>query len=104
MKIKTVTYTTKADFAAQNISNIKNVTAELQKLNYLGLNFNAFLSIDGKTFMATTFYESGEDEKVLNELPSFIQYLEGLKASGLEGKPTVEHWSFIGSSNSIFNN
>jgi hypothetical protein len=90
MKIITVTYTTKTAFAEQNISNIKNVTTELQKLNYQGLNFNAFLSIDGKTFMLTTFYKSNEDEKVLNELPSFIQYQEELLASGLRAN---QNWS-----------
>jgi hypothetical protein len=103
MIIKTVTYTTQAGYAEQNLSNIKNVTTDLQMLNHQGVNFNAFLSIDGKTFMCTVYYKSNEDEKVLNELPSFVEYQEKLLASDLEGKPKVEHWNFIGSSNDIFN-
>ena len=70
MKIVKVTYTTKAEFAEQNQSNIKNVMTDLQKLNHSGINYNACLGADGKTFTHTAFFKSDEDQKILNELPS----------------------------------
>ena len=38
MKIVKVTYTTKPEYAEQNQNNIKNVMADLQKLNNPGIN------------------------------------------------------------------
>jgi hypothetical protein len=102
MKIVKVTYTTKAEFAEQNQSNIKNVMADLQKLNHPGINYNACLSADGKTFIHTAFFKSDEDQKMLNELPSFKHFQEQLKSSGLEIPPKQELLNLIGSSANIF--
>ena len=101
MKIVKVTYTTKAEFAEQNQNNIKNVMTDLQKLNHTGINYNACLSGDGKTFIHTAFFNSDEDQKTLNELASFKQFQEQLKSSGLEVPPKQELLSLVGSSNSI---
>jgi hypothetical protein len=103
MKIVRVTYTTKAEFAAQNQSNIKNVMTDLQKLNHSGINYNACLSADGKTFTHTAFFKSDEDQKILNELPSFKHFQEQLKSSGLEVPPRQELLNLVGSSKNIFN-
>jgi hypothetical protein len=103
MKIVKVTYTTKAEFADQNQSNIKNVMADLQKLNHPGINYHACLSADGKTFIHTAFFKSDEDQKILNDLPSFKHFQEQLKSNGFEVPPKQELLSLVGSSSNIFN-
>lgn len=101
MKIVKVTYTTKAEFAAQNQSNIQNVMADLQKLNHAGINYNACLAADGRTFTHTAFFKEEEGQKFLNELPSFKHFQEQLK-QGLETPPKQELLNLVGSSTDIF--
>ncbi len=103
MKIVKVTYTTKAEFAEQNQNNIKNVMTDLQNLSHPGINYNACLSADGKTFIHTAFFNSDEDQKLLNELPSFKHFQEQLKSGGLEVPPKQELLNLVGSSKNIFN-
>lgn len=103
MKIVKVTYTTKAEFSEQNQSNIKNVMNDLQNANHQGINYNACLAADNKTFTHTAFFKSDEDQKVLNELPSFKSFQEQLKSGGLEVPPKQELLILIGTSNNIFN-
>ena len=103
MKIVKVTYTTKAEFSEQNQSNIKNVMHDLKNANHRGIHYNACLSADNKTFTHTAFFRSDEDQKVLNELPSFKYFQEQLKSSGLEFPPKQELLTLIGTSNNIFN-
>jgi len=102
MKIVRVIYTTHAEFAEQNQSNIKNVMADLQKQGQPGINYNACLSADGKTFTHTAFFKSDEDQKILNELPSFKYFQEQLKSNGFETPPKQELLSLVGSSTHIF--
>ena len=103
MTIVKVTYTTTAGYAEQNQNNIKNVMNDLQKLNSPGINYNACVSADGKTFIHTAFFKSDEDRKVLNELPSFLHFQQQLKVSGLEVAPKQELLTLVGSSTAIFN-
>lgn len=102
MKIVKVTYTTKAEYAEQNQNNIKLVMADLQKLNKPGINYNACLGADGKTFIHTAFFNSEEEQQLLNGLQSFKIFQEQLKASGLEVPPKQELLTLVGASNSIF--
>lgn len=102
MKIVKVTYTTKAAFAEQNQSNIKNVMADLQNAGHEGINYNACLCADNKTFIHTAFFKTDEDQKVLNELPSFKSFQEHLKAGGLEVAPKQELLTLVGASQNIF--
>lgn len=104
MKIIKVTYTTKAEYADQNQANIKIVMTDLQKQNHQGINYNACLCADGKTFIHTAFFKADEDQKLLNELPSFQNFQTQLKASGLESPPKQELLTLVGSSNNILNN
>lgn len=103
MKTVKVTYTTKLDFSEQNQNNIKNVMTDLRDLNHQGINYNACISNDNKTFIHTAFFKSDEDQRFLNELPSFKHFQEQLKASGLEVPPKQELLTLVGSSNNIFN-
>ena len=103
MNIVKVTYTTKAEYAEQNQSNIKHVMSDLQKLSHPGINYHACLGADGKTFVHTAFFNSDDDQKTLGELPSFKHFQEQLKAGGLEVPPKQELLTIVGSSNNIFN-
>ncbi len=103
MKIVKVTYTTKAEYVKQNQKNITQVMSDLKKLNQAGINYNACLSADGKTFIHTAFFNSDQDQKSLNELPSFKNFQEQLKSSGLEVPPKQDLLTLIDSSSKIFN-
>ena len=102
MKIVRVIYTIGEAFAEQNKNNIKNVMADLQKMDHPGINYNACLSADDKTFTHTAFFNSDEDQKILNELPSFKHFQEQLKSNGFEIPPKQELLSLVGSSRDIF--
>lgn len=102
MKIVKVTYTTRAEFAQENQVNIGKVMADLQTAGHTGINYNACLLNDNKTFVHTAFFRSEEDQQVLNELPSFKNFQAQLKASGLESPPKQELLSLVGTSHSIF--
>ncbi|MDP4262298.1 MAG: hypothetical protein Q8941_07180 [Bacteroidota bacterium] len=103
MKIVKVTYTTKAEFAGANQINIKKVMADLQSLQYPGINYNSCLAPDGKTFIHTAFFQSEKDQQLLNELASFKYFQEQLKSAGFEVPPKQELLTLVGSSVSIFN-
>jgi hypothetical protein len=103
MKIVKVTYTTKPEYAEQNQGNIKTVMKDLQKLKHSGINYNACMGTDGKTFVHTAFFKSDDDQKILNELSSFKHFQEELKSRGLESPPKQELLNLVGSSSTIFN-
>jgi hypothetical protein len=103
MKIVKVTYTTKAEFSEQNQRNIKMVMTALQNANHQGINYNACLSADNKTFTHTAFFKSDEDQMFLNELPAFKSFQEQLKSGGLEVPPKQEILTLVASSANIFN-
>jgi hypothetical protein len=102
MKIVKVTYMTKAEFSEQNQQNIRKVMSDLSQLKHQGINYHACLSDDNKTFIHTAFFNSEEDQKLLNELPSFKIFQEQLKAGGLEVPPKQELLQLVGSSTNIF--
>lgn len=87
MKIVQVTYTTKIEFANQNQHNIKKLMSELQKLNKTGIHYHACLSSNSKTFIHSAFFNTDEDQKILNDLRSFQYFQDELKTAGLEVGP-----------------
>jgi hypothetical protein len=103
MKIVKVTYTAKADYAAQNQLNIQKVMSDLRELNHPGIFYHVCLGADGKTFTHTAFFEPAESEKVLFALDSFQGFQQQLKASGPEVPPAQELLSLVGSSAAILN-
>ena len=102
MKIVKVTYTAKAEYVSQNQNNIKNVMADLQKINNPNINYNACIGADGKSFTHTAFFKNEEDEKILFALPSFKTFQEQLKANGIETPPKQELMSLVAASTEIF--
>jgi hypothetical protein len=103
MKIVKVTYTTRAEYAATNQANIQSVMSDLQGLQHPGINYNACISADGKTFIHTAFFKSEADQQLLNELASFKYFQEQLKLGGFEVPPKQELLTLVGSSTAIFN-
>lgn len=102
MKTVKVTYTTTAAFAPQNQLNIQAVMTELQELNHPGINYNACLCADGKTFIHTAFFKTADDQQTLNALASFRYFQEQLKNSGLEVPPRQELLELVGTSIALF--
>ncbi len=102
MRIVKVTYTTTAAYAENNKANISAVMTDLQQLSNPGINYNACVCADDKTFIHTAFFKSDDDQKTLFDLPSFKHFQEQLKASGLEVPPKQELLSLVGSSCEIF--
>jgi len=80
----------------------KYVMNELQNANHQGINYNACLLDDNKTFIHTAFFKSEEDQKLLNDLSSFKVFQEQLKSGGLEIPPKQELLTLIGTSPEIF--
>ncbi len=102
MKIIRVIYTAKPEFVEQNIGNIKTVMSDLRQLNHSGIFYNTCLSPDGKTFTHTAFYKSEQEQKLLNELPSFKHFQDALKSAGFETPPKQELLTLVGWSINIF--
>src|ERR1700740_949100 len=102
MIIVKVTYTAKPEFAAQNQENIRKVMSDLRDMDNKGINYNCCLSADGKTFTHTAFFQSEEDRKQLNALPSFIDFQVQLKQAGFEAPPKQDMLTLVGSSVDIF--
>ena len=103
MKIVKVTYTTTAEYVAQNQRNIQIVMVDLQKIAHPGIFYHACLGADGKTFTHTAFFAEDEYEKVLFELSSFQSFQQQLKQSGPETPPKPELLTLVGSSKQLFN-
>ena len=102
MKIVRVTYTTTAEFSEQNQANIKNVMNDLGNANCTGINYQACLAEDNKTFTHLAFFSTEEDRQLLFDLPSFKAFQEQLKASNPEIPPRQEMLTLVGSSKNIF--
>ena len=103
MKIVKVTYTTRAEFAAQNAENIRVVMNALQQLGRNDLLYHVCLSPDGQTFTHTAFFHSEEGEKTLLSLDAFVRFQTQLKESRPEAPPRQELLTFVGSSRDLFN-
>ncbi len=98
MKTVKVTYTTKAEYAEQNKSNIVQVMSTLQKINNPAIRYETFVGPDGKSFTHLATFQSDEAEQVLLTLPQFKSFQEHLKASGPETPPKQEILTLVGSS------
>jgi hypothetical protein len=103
MKVIQVTYTTTADFSAQNQQNILKVLSDLAGLKDRSISYNACLSADNKTFIHTAYFSSDEGHRILSELPSFKLFQQQLKESGCEVSPKQELLQLLGSSTNLFN-
>lgn len=90
MKIVRVQYTTKAEFAATNQENIRQIVNELKAINHPGIRYSAYLLPDGKSFMHLDHFENEEAHQLLQSLESFKKFSTELLASKLEAEPKLE--------------
>jgi hypothetical protein len=102
MKIVRVIYTARPEYVPQNSANISTVMSDLQQAGHPGIFYHSCLGADGKTFTHTAFYQSEEDQKLLNALPSFKDFQEKLQAAGFEVPPKQEWLTLVGSSKDLF--
>jgi len=102
MKIVTVTYTTTPGFAVQNQANIRVVMHDLRPQKYAGIHYHCCLCANGQTFIHTAFFNTVEDQQLLNELPSFMHFQAALKAAGFEKPPKQEVLALVGCSKELF--
>ena len=102
MKIVKVTYTTRPEYTSTNSANILIVMNDLKKMAPPGIFYMACLGSDGKTFTHTAFFNSEEDQKILNDLSSFRSFQEQLKSSTPEISPKQELLTLVGSTSSLF--
>lgn len=90
MKIVRVQYTTKAEFAATNQENIRQIVNELKAINHPGIRYSAYLLPDGKSFMHLDHFENEKAHQLLQSLESFKKFSTELWASKLEVEPKLE--------------
>lgn len=102
MKIVRVQYTTRPEYAATNKENIRQVVAELERLNHPGIKYSNYLFPDGKTFMHLDHLENEEAHLVLQSLSSFKKFADELWASGLEVEPKLEVLTLVASTEEMF--
>jgi quinol monooxygenase YgiN len=102
MKIVRVQYTTRAEYAAVNQENIRQVVKELKKLNHPGIKYSTYLMPDGKTFMHFDQFENEEAHEVLQSLASFKKFADELWASKLEVEPKLELPTLVASTEDFF--
>lgn len=102
MKIVRVQYTTRQEYATTNQANIKQIVAELKKLNHPGIKYSAYLLADGKTFMHFDQFENEEAHEALTSLESFKKFSTELWASNLEVEPVLELPSLVASTESFW--
>ena len=96
MKIVSVRYTTRPEYASANQANILGIVQELKNLNHSGIHYGPYLLADGKTFLHLDHFENEEAHQVLMSLASFKKFQSELLASKLEVDPTLDLLSEIG--------
>jgi len=102
MKIVRVQYTTRQEYAATNMENIRQVVKELRKLHHPGIKYSTYLMPDGKTFMHFDQFENEEAHLVLQGLESFKKFATELWASKLEEEPKLDLLSLVASTEQFF--
>lgn len=102
MKIVQITYTTFAEFADQNKGNINTFVTDLLSPEYAGINYQVCICGDNKTFIHRAYFETDNDQQLLNALPSFIRFQEQLKSGGCESPPKQERLELIGTLKQLF--
>ncbi len=102
MKIVRVQYTTRAEFATINQTNIAGIVKELKELNHPGIKYSCWMLPDNKTFMHFDQFENEAAHQSLTSLSSFKKFSDELWASGLEVEPKLELLSIVASTEEYF--
>ena len=102
MKIVRVQYTTRAEYAAANQENIRQIVTELKRIKHPGIKYSTYLLPDGKTFMHVDHFENEEAHQFLQSLESFKKFSEQLWASELEVEPNLELLTMVAFTEEVF--
>lgn len=102
MKIVRVEYKTSPEFSPVNQENIRQVVAELARLNHPGIKYSTYLFSDGQTFMHFDQFENEAAHELLQSLASFKKFAAELEASNLLVEPKLELPSLIASTEPFF--
>jgi hypothetical protein len=99
-----VQYTVQSEYAIKNRENIKNVMAEIKRLNNADIKYIAFNLEDNKSFVHFAMFNSDEANHIFSNLESFKKFREELKNSIPEIPPVAEKIFIIDSSFPVFEN
>ena len=96
MKAVKVTYTVKAEYAAQNKANIQKVMRALTANPIAGMQYSSFILNDGQTFVHINMAKDQQTMSKLNDVPEFTEFRTALKASGPVSPPQSEDLNLVG--------
>jgi hypothetical protein len=96
-----VTYKVKSAFAAENQQNINAFLQSFQQLNKDEFQYDVFVKKDGQTFVHLSRYKNEAIQAQLLSDPVFKSFQQQRDASGLEGEPTIEWLTIVGSSQNL---
>ncbi len=104
MKAVKVRYTVQSEYAMKNSENIKNVIAEIKRLNNPNIKYITFILDDNKSFVHFGMFNSDKASHIFRDLESFKKFREELTSSNPEIPPIVENISLVDSSFPVFEN
>ena len=90
-----VQYTAREDFAETNQKNIRAVMAELAALGDVGIQYSAFRTGDGNTFVHLVAMDAESKSGIVPSLAAFGHFRAQLK-EGAVGPPNNETWQVVG--------
>ena len=96
MKAVKVQYTVKPEYVEQNKTNIKKVMDALKKNPIEGMQYSSFTLEDGQTFVHINMAKDGATMSKLSDLPEFIEFRSGLKASEPLSPPKSSDLNLVG--------
>ena len=104
MKTIKVQYTVQSEYASKNRENLKNVIAEIKRLNNPDIKYITFILDDNKSFVHFGLFNSDEASHIFRDLESFTKFRKELDNSDPEIPPKVENIFLVDSSFSVFEN
>ncbi len=92
-----VQYTVRPDFAETNAANIRDVMAELAATGEAGIQYSAFRTGDGNTFVHLVVMDDESKRDVVPGLAAFQRFRAALR-EGAVVPPDNETWQVVGTS------
>ncbi|MEM6991987.1 MAG: hypothetical protein AAF721_15870 [Myxococcota bacterium] len=90
-----VRYTVNDSYVEQNKANIRKVMDEVRAKSEGGVQYNAFVEADGKTFVHIVVVRDEALKSVVPSTDAFKAFQAALKPN-LEVPPANESWSLVG--------
>ena len=96
MKAVKVQYTVKPEYVDQNKSNIQRVMAALKAKPIVGMLYSSYTIDEGNTFVHINICKDEETLSKINDLPEFLEFRKGLKASQPVSPPKATSLELVG--------